>query len=385
MSTITRMSVFSHCNDLGGKVWNPSIKWTKKYAVFVVIENDAGVSGLGECWCFDSSPDTLVAYLRTEIAQHVIGLKVQDYPRLYEGLLSRATLTARHGLLASAMSGIDIALCDLQSRAADQPLWEFLSDHSEDDLESTGDVYLYGSGGLYGENKSTDDLVAEMIDMEGSGFNLLKMKVGGQSINEDADRVCSVIEALDSRTQLIIDGVYQYSVAEAKALFEAIPGDRIEAFQSPIAASDLPGMRGLREAGIPVMGNEAEYRDEVHRQLIEGGAVNYLQAAPIACGGISRLIELDEMQGALPHSTVMFSLEVSSTAVALLAASHFAAASSIVAHTEYHYLHQVFFDDLDIEPIGDNLGWFQLSDDPGLGFTLPTEQVKTEFEVSTSA
>ena len=59
MSVIRSFSVFTHCNDLGGKVWNPAIRWTKKYAVFVVLENDQGVQGIGECWCFDTAPDAL--------------------------------------------------------------------------------------------------------------------------------------------------------------------------------------------------------------------------------------------------------------------------------------------------------------------------------------
>ena len=62
MARITRISVHTHCNDLGGKVWNPAIRWTLKYAVFVVLYDAEGRSGTGECWCFDSAPDALVAF-----------------------------------------------------------------------------------------------------------------------------------------------------------------------------------------------------------------------------------------------------------------------------------------------------------------------------------
>ena len=36
----------------------------------------------------------------------------------------RATLTARHGMLASAHSGIDLALWDLKAQSAGAPLWQ---------------------------------------------------------------------------------------------------------------------------------------------------------------------------------------------------------------------------------------------------------------------
>ena len=44
MSVIQRISVHSHCNNLGGKIWNPAIRWTEKYAVFVLFAH-SGVSG----------------------------------------------------------------------------------------------------------------------------------------------------------------------------------------------------------------------------------------------------------------------------------------------------------------------------------------------------
>jgi len=380
MSVITRFSVYTHCNDLGGKVWNPAIRWTKKYAVFVLIENDEGISGLGECWCFDSAPDTLVTFLRTELAPHIVGMKVADYPARYRQLLSRATLTARHGLLTSALSGVDIALCDLQSRAAEQPLWEFLSEQTSEHQASEGQVYLYASGGLYGENKSIDDLVAEMQSLQVDGFDVLKMKIGALSLSEDVARIEAVLSELNSDVGLIIDGVYSYSLEEALNMYRSLPEDRIEAFQSPVAAWDIDSMKVLCDEGVPVMGTEAEYREEIHQQLLQQNAVEFLQTAPIACGGISRLLELEENIALVDGDCTHLSLEVSSTAVALMAACHYAAASESVAHTEYHYVHQVFFDRLDLTPLDSEPGWFQLSDKPGLGISLPMSSVKTEFE-----
>ena len=66
MNQIARIRVSTHCNDLGGKVWNPALRWTRKYAVFVEVEDQDGVTGLGECWCFDSQPDALIAFLRKQ-------------------------------------------------------------------------------------------------------------------------------------------------------------------------------------------------------------------------------------------------------------------------------------------------------------------------------
>ena len=65
MPTISDIRVSSHCNELGGNLWNPAIRWTRKYAVFIEVETSDGALGLGECWCFDKAPDALIAFIKT--------------------------------------------------------------------------------------------------------------------------------------------------------------------------------------------------------------------------------------------------------------------------------------------------------------------------------
>lgn len=77
-SCVSRISVFTHRNDLGGAVWNPAIRLTRKYPVFVVVEDDAGVQALAKCWCFDPAPDAHVALLRTEVVPKFLGVALAD-------------------------------------------------------------------------------------------------------------------------------------------------------------------------------------------------------------------------------------------------------------------------------------------------------------------
>jgi len=129
------------------------------------------------------------------------------------------------------------------------------------------------------------------------------------------------------------------------------------------------------------MANEAEYRHELHQQLVSQGAVRYLQTAPIACGGVTRLVALNSLLESDISAQIRLSLEVSSTAVALITACHYAAATSTVAHTEYHFLHQVFFELLEFSLVSERPGWFQLSAKPGLGISLPLSECKVEFDI----
>lgn len=266
-SRISRISVFTHCNDLGGKVWNPAILWTKKYAVFALIEDTNGHRGLGECWCFDTAPDALLAFLRTEVLPNFIGQLVDDAFGIAEKLTERATLTARHDMLASALSGVDIAIWDIIANRQNQPMCQCLT------TDGTGNASLYASGGLYAEGKTAAMLADEMAGHEQTGFRLSKMKVGAELIETDVKRVHAVLDILPEDAKLIIDGVYSYTADEALRLFDALPNERLEAFQSPTKAWDYTGMAALTKAGVPVMATEAEYRIAVLLRLIDNQSI----------------------------------------------------------------------------------------------------------------
>lgn len=372
MSRIAGIRVLTHCNDLSGKFWNPAIRWTKKYAVFVEVEDSDGRVGLGECWCFDAAPDTLCAYLRTELLPAFIGQDLSALEEIATDLVNRATLTARHGILASALSGIDIAVHDLRAQSQGLPVWRLLN------KVQSGKVCLYASGGLYGKDKGLPELAGEISDMAKAGFPIVKMKVGGGDPQSDLERVNQALDVLPENMRLIIDAVYCLSSDGALRLFDALPPERIEAFQSPTKAHDIAGMARLVRAGVPVMATEAEYRREVHQQLIEERAVSFLQTAPIACGGFSRLSELADL---VQDTEVRLSLEVSSTAVALMAACQFAAAEETVAHVEYHHLHQVFFDQLpwSSAKFGPQMA---MPERPGIGISLPENGTEFAFGLS---
>lgn len=369
--TISHIAVHTHCNDLGGKIWNPAIRWTNKHSVFVTLQDSSGKTGVGECWCFDTAPDALVAYLRTEVVPHFLGATVGAVSQITQKLIEKATLTARHGILASALAGIDIAAWELRAKHAGQPVWRRMS------ASGPGDAHVYASGGLYGKDKSTEDLCREMADQAALGFDLFKMKVGALSRDQDIARVKAVLNAVPDDAKLIIDGVYSYADDEALRLFEALPPERIEAFQSPTKAWNYAGMARLTKRGVPVMATEAEYRPELHDRLIEDACVAFLQTAPIAAGGISRVSALADK---VASTQTRLSLEVSSTAIALMAAVQAAAAHPAIAHVEYHTVHTVFFDALRLRRSDANRSRVVPPDDPGLGVSLPSDGVLVAFE-----
>lgn len=332
---IQGIKIDSVANDLKGRVWNPRIRWEVKHAVFVTLSTSEGCKGLGECWCFDTAPDALIAFLRTEVAPNILGLKVSEAQQAVEEMTRRATLTARHGILASALSGVDLALWDITAQEKGVPLWQAI------DPRGTGVAEFYASGGLYTADRRPESLAEELARYTAQGFTTVKMKIGGLSQAEDAARVAAARARLGPDIGLIVDGVYSYTSDEAARMFDRIRPLDIRAFQSPTLPEDLEGMRRLCREDVPVMGIEAEYREELLAELIEGRAVSILQVAPVACGGLTRVLALADRAR---KTGIPMSLETSSTAVATLAAAHLAAARAEIRDVEYHMIHQVFFD-----------------------------------------
>ncbi|MBT6634370.1 MAG: mandelate racemase/muconate lactonizing enzyme family protein [Gammaproteobacteria bacterium] len=367
---ISSIKVSTVLNDLGGKVWNPQIKWSKKYSVFVELISDTGLSGVGECWCFDSSPDALIAFLRTEVLPHIVGCELNEAWGNLGDLKCRAVLTARHGILCSASSGVDIGLWDLNAKSKNVPLWKAIN------ADGAGVAHLYASGGLYGSNKTIELLCKEMKSYIDAGFDTVKMKIGGMKIDDDIARIEAVCRSIGPNVSLIIDGVYSYDQESALAIFSKVQHNNIIAFQSPMRAHNFSHMRNLCAQDVPVMMTEAEYRPEVFEQLIEGGSVKILQVSPIACGGITPLLELAERASKVG---VMLSPEISSTAVAMMAGCHLAAAFESINLVEYHMVHQVFFDQLPFSSNDLKGSKVPLPDSAGLGISLVSDNVMEEF------
>jgi L-alanine-DL-glutamate epimerase-like enolase superfamily enzyme len=361
---IATLRIYVATKDLAGKVWNPKIRWLQKHSVFVEVVSDDGLVGLGEAWCFDRSPEPLVAFLASEVVPRIQGMEAD--PDLVASVLNdTTTLSARHGIMASALSAVDIALWDLGARARGLPLWRHLGG-------SSGEVRVYASGGLYGEGKTAERLAEELAGYVARGFRAVKMKVGALPVEEDGARVRRVRERLGSQIGLLIDGVYSYTAEGAAQLWSLLQACGIAAFQSPLPADDLDGMAKLTAAGVPVMALEAEYRPDVVQRLVQAPAVAILQLALVACGGISAARRFASL--ALARA-VPCSLEVSSSAVAELAALHFAAAQPQAIAVEIHQVHDLLFDLVPLLAAPQAPGRILLPDTPGLGLALPEARV----------
>jgi D(-)-tartrate dehydratase len=120
-----------------------------------------------------------------------------------------------HGERSVAIGVMDMALFDLASKVAGQPLYRYLSDKYGDGKPDDS-VFVYAAGGYYAPGKTLRDLQDEMRGFLDLGYSVVKMKIGGADLAEDLTRIEAVLEVLDgdgSRLAVDVNGRFDLNTA----------------------------------------------------------------------------------------------------------------------------------------------------------------------------
>lgn len=96
-----------------------------------------------------------------------------------------------HGERSVAVGTIDMAVWDAVAKIEGKPLFRLLADMKG--READPKVFVYAAGGYYYPGKDNSALRKEMRGYLDRGYTVVKMKIGGASIEEDRGRIESVL------------------------------------------------------------------------------------------------------------------------------------------------------------------------------------------------
>ncbi len=108
-----------------------------------------------------------------------------------------------HGERSVAVGTVDMAVWDAVAKIEGKPLFRLLAERHG--REANPRVFVYAAGGYYYPGKGNEALRAEMRGYLDRGYNVVKMKIGGASIAEDAARIEAVLAEIGSQAQLAVD------------------------------------------------------------------------------------------------------------------------------------------------------------------------------------
>ena len=189
------------------------------------------------------------------------------------------------GLVAEAISAVDIALWDLCARIREVPL-----------VEALGAVHevtpVYGSGGFtsYDDRQLTDQLTGWV----GAGIPRVKIKVG-RDPTRDSHRIDVARRAIGDDVELFVDANGAYSRKQAFAWAERFAERDVRWLEEPVSSDDLDGLRLLRDrgpAGVDVAAGEYGYHLPYFEHMLAAGAVDCLQADVTRALGVSGVLRV---------------------------------------------------------------------------------------------
>ncbi|MGI5518044.1 enolase C-terminal domain-like protein [Streptomyces sp. CA-106131] len=126
-----------------------------------------------------------------------------------------------HGDRSVAIGAMDAAMWDLTAKLKDQSLAQLLADRFGDGKVNES-VWVYAAGGYYQPGAGPEALITEMTDYLAQGFEHVKMKIGGAPLEEDAERVAAVVDAVGDGARVAVDANGRFDLDTALAFGEML-------------------------------------------------------------------------------------------------------------------------------------------------------------------
>lgn len=254
-----------------------TLEWTSTIVVTVEV-NAEGEVGLG--WTYGSSASKAV--IEEDLRDELIGAECFSIPQIHERLVRRCRNLGRPGVVASAISAVDIALWDLKARLLDLPLWDLFGRCRET-------VPVYGSGGFttYDEKLTTTQLEHWTNEL---GLPRVKIKIGeswGTNVARDLARVAHARKVVGGDVELYVDANGGYTRKQAVRVGHELVDDfGVSWFEEPVSSDDLAGLREIRDQlACDVAAGEYGYDEAYFARMVQAGAVDCLQIDVTRCGG----------------------------------------------------------------------------------------------------
>lgn len=272
-----------------------------------------------------------------------------------------------HGDRSVAVGTVDMALWDLAAKIEDKPLYQVLRERFGC-RTSGNEVFVYAAGGYYYPAKDRQQLREEMRGYLDMGYDTVKMKIGGASLDEDVKRIDAVLAEVGDASRVAVD---------ANGRFD------LEAGLSFLAAIDVYGLKWLEELGdpldyalnqvfceraaSPIATGENLFSMQDTRNLLRYGGMradrDILQMDPVLSYGLPEYLRsLAALRQAgwspsrcVPHGGHQFAL-------------HIACAFGLGGNESYPHVFKPFGGFGDNVAISD--GRVRIPDNPGVGFEL---------------
>jgi len=359
----------------------PNREW-----IFVQLTTDDGVTGLGECSDYASTPH-LVSGLNA-IKPFIIGMDARNIEDVWQKLFHGYSDLNGRGYISHLISAIDIALWDIKGKTLGVPVYQLLGGPVRD----TVPLYTHIPGRLSG-NPSIEEAQKAALAAKALGFQAIKTDPfarqwkggspqGGEMVErltpgeiaKAAEFMMGVRAAVGPEFELLVDAHARFDTASAIRAARALEPVKLTWLEEPVPVESINALREVREnTDIPLCVGERHFTRWDYVELFRERLVDYVMPDIAWTGGIS---ELRRIASQAESYFLRFSPHDALGPVMVMASVHV----DITAPNLYRQecVHE-FFDDYAqvITPMFDwSGGTIKRPDRPGLGIELIPEAIE---------
>jgi L-alanine-DL-glutamate epimerase-like enolase superfamily enzyme len=183
-----------------------------------------------------------------------------------------------------------------------------------------------------------------------------------------------VREAIGYEIDLMADAYMGWTLDYARRMVPLVEPYRLRWLEEPVIPDDIRGYALLKAMGrVPIAGGEHEFTIYGFRELLEAGAVDYIQFDTNRVGGITQARKIAAMAEAhsvpvIPHAGQLHNYHIVMASLNSPMAEFFPVVDVEVGNELFWYI-------FDGEPSPVN-GYIDLKDDvPGLGLTIKESEL----------
>ncbi|MEO3947061.1 dipeptide epimerase [Gorillibacterium sp. CAU 1737] len=283
-------------------------------SVLVRLTADDGRVGWGEAPATlaitgDSLP-AIEAAIRDTMRPLLVGQSVLAHEALLQAV-NRSMIGN-----TSAKAAVDMAVYDLLGQQCGLPLYQLLGG-AKDELETDFTVSV-GAPVAMGE---------DAVEAVAGGFQVLKIKVGKDSIERDLERIREVRQWVGPEITIRLDANQGWQVKEAIRSIRQMEeeGLGIELVEQPVHALDLDGLKAVTDAvDTPIMADESVFSPRHALEVLKRRAADLINIKLMKTGGLYKALRVNAIAEEYGVECMIGSMIESR--VAVTAAAHLAAA-----------------------------------------------------------
>jgi L-alanine-DL-glutamate epimerase-like enolase superfamily enzyme len=255
----------------------------------VQIMTDDGTEGIGITTFGGKIVRTLKTALE-EFGELIIGDDPLRTEQVTAKLRAASAPCGPGGVVALAISAIDIALWDIRGKAFGVPLARLLG-------ASRDRVPAYASGALT-RTTPTDKLERAAAALVEKGYSQIKTQMAVEGLNpaQEIERIRLIRNAVGPDTNLMVDINQRWSVAGAISIGSRIEDLGLGWLEDPARCDDYQGLAKIADAlATPVCAGEYLYGIEPHRQTMTHHSVDIVMIDLLRVGGVTQWMKVAGM------------------------------------------------------------------------------------------